>query len=413
VKADKNNFITEYEVSEIISNSNLNLLLSSFLLNIKKKKDIVIVCPVGDVEELKNFAKYLKNSGISKLADVVFVYKKGLDFVPLEDISALHIKEKIPLGTAGAFFAAAYAGYSLGYKIIAVTDIDAFIDSKESFSECVKLAKKENKVVFPLCTSQEDSNPQKTVSYGVNGFAFYPRSVFEKAGFYTPYMWRGGEDYDFMSRLNKTGLLLPLTDIFIYHPRAGYTVFHKMAEKKKFYPYVAGLMKVFLFHSERSVFALLKFFTWFMFYAFFGDVFSDKDLLVMLSKCNQFTTEYNFTDQISKVEIKRVKERAAFPSSFFDKVLKEPKLLISLLFFKEARIYTDEIKLKISRVELFAGIIKALFLAPFRFVQAILAFIKWKKERRKVVYPVNVKNANEAIKIFADIVNKNLSNIQN
>ncbi len=372
----------------------------------KEKASAVLFCPVADEEQLKGFVTIVKQLEDYKKVDYLFLYRKGFMIKHksglFNGLSAIHAVENLPLGSSGAFFIGTYALFREGYEVILIADTDAMPGSKRILPILLQKALQLHKVIAPFNTPKENTAPTKT--YVINHWGAFPRSVFEKAGFYTPYMWCGGEDYDLMSRLNKTGLLLPLTDVFIYHPRAGYTIFHKMVEKKKFYPYVAGLMKVFLFHSERDIFAALKFFTWFVFYAFFGDVFSDRDIFMMLSKCNKFTTEYDFADSIARVEIKRIKERAAFPSSFFGKILKEPKLLFSLLFFKEAGIYTDKIRLKISRVELFAGIIKALFLVPFRFAQAILAFIKWKKERKKVVYPINVKNAKEAIEIYKRLV---------
>lgn len=43
-----------------------------------------------------------------------------------------------------------------------------------------------------------------------------------------------GEDYGLMIRLKKAGLLLPFEDVVVYHPRSGYTLFHKMFEKINF-----------------------------------------------------------------------------------------------------------------------------------------------------------------------------------
>jgi hypothetical protein len=372
----------------------------------KEKATAALFCPVADEDQLKGFVTTVKKLEDYKKVDYLFLYRKGFMVNHksrlFNGLSAIHAVENLPLGSSGAFFVGTYALFREGYEVILIADTDAIPSSKRMLPVLLQKALKLHKVIVPFNIPKESTAPAK--NYVINQWGAFPRSVFEKAGFYTPYMWRGGEDYDFMTRLNKSGLLLQLTNVFIYHPRAGYTIFHKMVEKKKFYPYVAGLMKVFLFHSERDLFAALKFFAWFMFYAFFGDAFSDRDIFMMLSKCNQFTTEYNFTEPISKVEIKRIKNRAAFQSSFFDKILKEPKLLFSLLFFKEARVYTDEIRLKMSRVELFAGMLKALFLAPFRFAQAVLAFIKWKKERKKVVYPINVKNAKEAIEIYKKLI---------
>ncbi len=379
--------------------------------NRKGKARDVLFCPVCDESQLRDFIATLKKLEGHKDLDCFFLYRKGmrinLKSGIFDSLSALHAEESFPLGSSGAFFAGTYALFHEGYDVIVIADTDAVPSSKNILRVLLQKARELRKVVVPFNNPKENTAPAKT--YVINQWGAFPRSVFEKVGFYTPYMWRGGEDYDFMLRLRNADLLLPLSEIRIYHPRAGYTVFHKMTEKKKFYPYIAGLMKAFLFHSERDAFAAVKFLAWYVFYAFFGDVFSDKDIFIALSNCNRFTTEYTFSDFSAKAEIKKIKEKAAFPSSFLDKVFKEPKLLLSLLVYKKARIYTDEINLKMPRIALLAGIIKGSVLLPFRFVQAGLAFMKWKQERKKVVYPVKPENAKEAIETYKRLITeKNL-----
>ncbi len=410
MKLQENDFLAEEKINEIISKNNLNLLTSSFLLNIKKRKNIVIVCPAGETEELKNFAKYLKNSGISSLADAIFVYKKGLDFVALDGISALHIKEKISLGTSGAFFTAAYLGYLLRYDIIVVADINVFIDSKKSFLECVELAKKENKVVFPLCIAPEDANPDVAKSYNVNGFAFYPRKVFEIAGFHTPYTWRGGEDFEFLARLATAGLVYVNKNAHISHSRAGYTVFHKMAEKKKFYPYMAGHLKAFLILAKRSLVYYIKFLLWFVFYSFFADVFSDRELFKTLGKSPYFLAFYPASQKEEGFEIKKVRQSGVYPYSSFLRFFMLPSILISLLLSKKAQVYTDEITSRASRRNILFGLFKAVFLMPWRLLQAVQALLLGRETSKTLIHPVKPENAGEAVKLFAGLLEKsNLS----
>lgn len=410
MKSNENNILTEEKLNEIIADSNLDLLLSSFILNIKKRKNVVIVCPAGETEELKNFAKYLKNSGISSLTDVIFIYKKGLDFVALDGTSTLHIKEKIPLGTSGAFFTAAYLGYLLGYDIVVVADINVFIDSKKSFLGCVELAKKENKIIFPICTAPEDANPDKAASYNVNGFAFYPRKVFEIAGFHIPYTWRGGEDFEFLMRLANAGLVYVNKNAHISHPRAGYTIFHKMTEKKKFYPYMAGHLKAFLLLAKQSPAYYIKFLAWHLFYSFFADVFSDKELFKTLGKSPYFLAFYQASQKEERFEIKKIRQTGIYPYSSFQRFFMLPSILASLLLSKKAQVYTDEITLRTSRLDIVFGLIKAVFLTPWRLLQAVQALLSGKKTRETLVYPVKPENAGEAVKIFAGLLEKsNLS----
>lgn len=379
--------------------------------NRKGKAKEVLFCPVCDEIQLKDFITTLKKLEGHNDIDCFFLYRKGMRIDPesgvFDGLSVLHAEERFPLGSSGAFFAGTYTLFHEGYDVIVIADTDAVPASKNLLHILLQKARALRKVVVPFNNPKENIAPAKT--YVINQWGAFPRSAFAKAGFYTPYMWRGGEDYDLMLRLRNVGLLLPLNETFIYHPRPGYTIFHKMAEKKKFYPYAAGLMKVFLFHSGHDLGTAAKFLVWFVFYAFFGDVFSDKDIFMMLSNCNRFTTEYNFSNFSVKTEIKKVKERAAFPSSFIDKISKEPKILLSLLLTKKAEVYTDEIHLKISRIELLTGIIKGVSLLPYRFAQACLALMGWKQERKKVVYPVKPENAKEAIEVYKRLITeKNL-----
>jgi len=405
MQSNKNDFLIEDKVSEIISTGGLDLLLSSFLLDIKKKRDVVIVCPVGDVDELKNFTDCMKNSGISKMANLIFIYKKGLDFVQLEDIDALHIKEKIPLGTSGAFFAAAYLGYLLDYDIIVVSDINAFIDSKESFKKCVELAKKENKVVFPVGASDEDIDPDQVASYNVNGFAFYPRSVLENIGFHTPYFWRGGEDFEFLERLKENGVVLLNKNAYVHHRRAGFSIFHKMNEKRKFYPYIAGLMKAHLFLSLNNFSYNLIFLLWYLFYSFFANAFDDEKLQQTLKKTPDFSLFVPAKKNEKPIfEIRKISKKAFYPSSWALRFLYMIIMIPSLLLTKKARMYTDEIILKIPRWKLMLGLIKATILMPFNFILALIALKKGREKARQFIYPVKPENAKEAIKIFANLI---------
>jgi len=411
MESDGGERLTNEAVENIMSKSGLDNFFSSFLLNIKKRKEVVVACPVGDVKELKNFSEYMKNTGIAELADMLFVYKKGLEFIEL-DADAIHIKEKIPLGTAGAFFAAAYAGYSLGYKIIVFADVNVFIDSKKSFNECVKLAKKGDTVVFPRCMAQEDSNPQEAAGYSVNGFAFYPRAAFEEVGFHTPYTWRGGEDFELLNRLQRANLIHKNSSAYVTHPRAGYTIFHKMAERKKFYPYIGGIMKSFLLSGKNSYLSYLKFILWYLFYSFFADVFFDRALKQAIINAPNFSLFIPQQEDKEPVQIKKIAPRGVYTPSSFLRFLQTISIIFSLLITRKAYIYTDEIRLNIPRLRLLFGLIKGLFFIPFNLAEALIALKNGREKARQFIYPVKPNNAKEAIKIFADMINKNLDNIQ-
>jgi len=394
-----------------IFKENLKMIISSYKSNIKKRKDIIIVSPVGDIKDLKNFEKYLKKEGIDKLADLLFVYKYNLDFIS-HKINSICVKEKIPLGTSGAFFLAAYLGYLFNYKVIVVNDIDAYIDSKKSFIECLNLALKEKKVIFPIVSALGDISPKNISSYNVNGFAFYPREIFNFIGFYTPYFFRGGEDFEFLERIKKENLLEVKDDVYVYHQRAGYSIFHKLNAKRKFYPYVAGLMKAHIFLTSNYFKYNLFFLIWYLYYSFFADVFSDSDLKKTINLVKDFSLFIPKENNNEWFEIKQIYQKANYPKTWLERFLITLKMILSLILTKKAVIYTDEVILKKSRINFILGLLKASLFIPFNLIKGVFDLFQAKKNAKKFPYPVKPENAPEAIKAYIQLIKENLENIK-
>ena len=373
--------------------------------NRKGKAKEVIFCPVGDKEQLKDFITNISKLDGYKDIDYFFLYKKGMQINPkskmFNGLSVIHAEEDLQIGTSGAFFVGSYALFNEGYEVIVISDIDAVSTSKQMLRILLQKARELQKVVAPLSKAKDEINESQC--YNTNQWGAFPRSVFETLGFYTPYTWRGGEDFDLKIRLEKAGLISISKDIFIYHQHSGYTIFHKIVEKKKFYPYVAGLMKAFLLQSQHDIKAAIKFLVWYLFYAFFADAFSDNDLVKTLKKSSDFLA-FHPTNQKKEIEIKKVRNKGVYLHSSSLRFLLTPAILTSLLLSKKALVYTDEIILQTSRINLLLGLIKATILIPWRILQAFSSLFSGIKTGKKLIYPVKPENAKEAIEIYKKMI---------
>jgi len=382
--------------------------------NRRKKAEVALFCPVGDKNQLIEFLKVVRKLDYHDKIDYLFIYPRNFGIDPEDSIfdglSIIHIEETLPVGTSGAFFCGSYFLYQEGYIFIIISDIDAVPNSKNMLTVLLAKAKGKDKVIIPSSYSSSDRNYQREMA-NINQWSIIPRAIFEKVGFYTPYFWRGGEDFEFLERLKKTNLVSVQRDIFIYHPHAGFTIFHKMNEKRKFYPYVAGLMKAYLFLSLHNFYYNLIFLLWYLFYSFFADTFSDEELKETIRKVPSFSLFVPKKNGENIFEIKKISKKAAYPSSWTLRFFHIVIMVLSLLLTKKARIYTDEIILKIPRWKLLFGLIKATILIPWNSILALIALKKGREKARQFIYPVKPNNAKEAIKIFADMINKNLYNM--
>ena len=369
---------------------------------------IGIFSPVGDLEQLELFIRQVKRLGLDKdkNVDFLFIYRQGLKF-PEYGLSALHVSEKCPIGTSGCFFIGQRLLYSLGYDVIVATDLDAELDSKATFEEMVKTAREKKKAVFPLSRFEENTSDMK--GYNVNDWAVFPRNIFEQVGFSTPYMWRGGEEYELLTRLRSSGSPLEVFAKGYYdHPFVGFSIYHKLVERKKYYPYVAGILRAILFVSEYEKKAILKFWLWFVFYHFYADLLGDKALEKALGESGKFTIldGMDYSTEKNWFSISKVKEKGSFSNLSILRVGYLPASLVSLSISGSFDIYTDRVKLERPRSEFMLGIAKATFLFPLRLIQAPFKIASWKAERKKFVFPVFPNNAPEAELAFKGMVCK-------
>jgi hypothetical protein len=380
-----------------------SILIEKILDARKGHASVCIFAPVGDKAQLNTFLKQVERLGLDKReVDFLFIYR---DIADIQDtgLSALYFVEKYPRGTSGCFIASQKLLYELGYSVIVSTDLDAELDCIETFDSIVASAQMRKVAVFTRSIFNE--NTSKQLAYNVNDWAAFPREFFEEVGFSTPYMWRGGEEYELLTRILKTH-----RDKFMVHsggythPFVGFSIYHKLVERKKYHPYVSGILRAILFVSEYNKTALAKFVLWYVFYGFFADLLNDKALKRVLTTSGRFELLRTVDDAPNWFKIEKVKETGEFSNTSIARVVYLPFSLLSLAFFGRYDLYTDRITLLAGRASLLFGLVKATLLAPIRACQAIVRIKEWKEEKAKVIFPPTPINADEVEKLYKHLV---------
>lgn len=367
-------------------------LFSKFEDNRKKKHNIALFSPAGDRKMLKEFISILKKQTFRDY-DIFFIYPKGMDFYRDNSFQIIHAEERLPLGTSGCFFIGQAFLYNEGYEIILIADLDAIPSSEKMLEELIKEAKKSGCACLPF--SKPPDSLETPCKYNVNQYGTYPREVFEKVGFTNPFFWRGAEDWDLMQRLKEKNLLKIIDKFCVYHPTAGYTIFHKMMNKKKFYPYFSSIMKAFLFRCESNFLNIVRYMLWYLFYRFFSIVFSDKEMEEAIKNSCLFKIA-NYENNQSYLSIEKSKLNSTFGKNIVSKLAVNICILFNLITKGKADVYTDTIRLKNEkRFDVAIGTILAFFLIPFYAMESIWCFLRWKTERQRVVYPPMPQNIQE------------------
>lgn len=358
----------------------------------KGKNKVAVLCPVGDLGMLKGFLKILREQGFKEY-DLLLIYPSGMEFYDEKGFSIIHAGERLPLGTSGCFFAGQAFLYSQGYEIVVVADIDALPSSPDMLGALVEESRKTRKVCVPLSVVGKDSVPDKNY-FVINQYGAYPRSVFEKAGFITPYFWRGAEDWEMTNRVREMGLLNVVEDLAVYHPREGMRIYEKIANKKKFYPYVNGFLRAFLFRSGSKISYLIGYLARYVFYRFFSVAFQDKELAKCLFATSSFRI-ISYSNEGGNLNVERKEEGVAPQGSFLGDLL----LPFEVLLLGKVSKGPFSISAK-SRLSLLVFLLLGTIYSPFSLVEALIRFLEWGSSRKKVEYPVFPGNVDSAITIY-------------
>ena len=380
------------------------MLLPLLLENVKDERkgsmmDVAVFSPVGDLGQMDIFYKTVRKLGIADSVDFIFIYRKGLEY-PSTGLSALHATEKYPLGTSGCFFAGQALCYLLGYKTVVVADLDSVLDSGATLAGMEEMAHRLGHAVLPEYRIKENT---ADIASNVNNWGVYPREVFEKAGFSTPYIWKGSEDYEFFARLSHLRMVEIYRDGYYSHHFSGFTVYHKMGEKKKYYPYINGTLKAILFVADYSKAAYFNYCLWYVFYSFFADAFEDRWLRAVVAPAHKFEIVGSPIEDGGKeyFTVKRVKEVGSFSNTSQFRMLLVPYSLVRLALTGKYEVYRDVVELKVSRpifmLRLLAGAVRM----PLRALEAAMNLLQWRGERKKVHFPATPENLESVEKEFA------------
>lgn len=355
----------------------------------KNKRKIIIFCPIGDSEQLLNFVKHIKNIGLNKRRDIdfLFIYRKGMDYTDLSGFSAIHAIEKYPIGTSGAFFAGQAYCYELGYDFIITCDADSVIDSAKTFDSMLELAEREKKVVSAPIFETTEQKTQKCTN--PNGWGFFPREIFEKIGFSIPYTWRGGDDFEMAYRLDRAGMRIWYPHGKIFHSLSGFTIYHRIVERNKYYPYVTGISRAMLFISEYDLKYLVKYCIWYVFNRFFAVLLDEPELgeSVDISSVMQIRIKQN-SKQNQKIKIEKSETVRKYSTFGHQRYVFVPLSIISILINGSCEVNNQRIILLMSRWKYVIRLVAATVLIPIFFFLSLSKIVIWQKERKKVVYPI-------------------------
>jgi len=144
----------------------------------------------------------------SKDFDIIIVYSNDTPF--MDDISALHVREKTDSGCSGAYYLGEKLALDEGYERIIIADDDCLPESDDLVE---KLLASDGDVVLP------------DVRYGmrtVPGYLTYhysctKRHVFEKAGLTFLPFYYGVDDFELMERIMRSGFMLQRAETLASH----------------------------------------------------------------------------------------------------------------------------------------------------------------------------------------------------
>lgn len=349
----------------------------------------VVLSPVGDQEQLSTFVKHVKKLGISAEVDFLFVCKDGIA-ANAQGLSALFCFEKFPLGTSGSFFAGQHLACCLGYSEVVIADLDAFLDSNETFQKLLEIAR-DGRAGVPL--SRKSAQDAPLDYFVINQWAAVPRQVFEECGFCAPYTFSGGEDYEFSRRIAKAGKLEICRGGHCLHPREGIGALSKMAQKKKFYPYLSGLLRAYLLAGSYDAACSLRYVAWRSYYSFFADAFGDKDLMGAVGEAHFFLPS---KPSEGRPLVERRETGVGASRGPLQELLAIPSFIIS----GKATVGGDEFSLRMPRSALALGVFKAILLCPFRLLQSASALVARNNRVPSGLFPPTLENAGEVALFF-------------
>jgi hypothetical protein len=354
----------------------------------ENNREVVIFCPVGDAEQFKGFVRMMHKLGISmdEKIDFLFVSPPSLNLAPMDKtLSAIYYKENIvKLGTSGAFFAGQVMAHKLGYKTIVVADIDVEMDDPKVLYDCIAISKRDKKIVMPQCRARTTSDD--TVSSSVWGFGVFPREKIIERGFCSGFLWKGGEDYDYNLSCAKDKI--EYKNGFIYHPRTANVFYTKAEYPKKYYPYLASLMRVFLLRGMYS-----HYLVWHSYNQFLATLFDDKQLAKVMSRTSDLTElNQDIVNNNTNFRITKVNEQGVTETKM-GMLLSMVQSIDNFIMAKPFFSYIYRIEYLGNRGKLILNLLKAIVYTPIELIKGCLNILRWHIwNKNKIVYPIHIED---------------------
>lgn len=237
-----------------------------------KKNPIALVIPSGKSSGL--LEEHLKLLVRQTRADFDVIVIGDSPKAAPEKLNLIFYEEVFPLGSSGGFGIGQVIGYTLGYEFVINADADCYPDSDNLIERIVERSQKEQKAVFPV--SYEDGVREL---YFINRYGVAPRSVFEKAGFEYVLFFKGGEDFEYMHRLELAGLMVLDKSAKTVHPLTNNTLVDMAGRGVKYLYYHRALFAAYLLVIRYSLEKLklksaalytARLFFWFTYYFIFS-----------------------------------------------------------------------------------------------------------------------------------------------
>lgn len=182
----------------------------------RSRSHTALVLPItGAREALRKHIRALKGQSSNDF-DLILVYgpDEGPERLP-EGMGALHLRERRPVGPAGAFYIGQRAALEGGYANIILADSDAVPESDGLIAGLVSAASG-GLVSMPMVDYGGSRRPRKGTL--LNHYGCLPRAALEKAGLSFLPLAMGGEEIELLCRVRASGTGVANVDAVVSHP---------------------------------------------------------------------------------------------------------------------------------------------------------------------------------------------------
>lgn len=181
----------------------------------KRAKTAIIIPSFRRPDLLSQHATLLRKQSMADF-DIISVYGTDDGYIqPPPGIGMVHIRRKIDIGSAGAFYIGELYALNEGYEILVIADDDC-LPTSDSLLQELDRALEGTGGSSPWVRF----TPDRWRSEGViSMYRAYRREVFEKVGLTFLPFYTSAEDLDLMWRIKRGGIRTAQTDELVTHPK--------------------------------------------------------------------------------------------------------------------------------------------------------------------------------------------------